>query len=330
MQFTQEQVELFRSRFAGRTDVYGTYDTESGRSWQVKNPVSIDVVSRHLSGIQPLGIYPLVGENVFFAVVDFDSHNADLPAAFRSLARDTGICTYIERSKSKGYHCWWFVESSGVKAQLIRTAMSILLKKIGAPSTEIFPKQNRLLAKTQYGNFINLPLFGHHVSQGRTAFLNEHMKPFEDQWALLAGIKPVSRGALFKIAGEDLSSPSRTTSINNRAVTDRRKYGLKPCAEKILAEGITDYQRVACFRLAVQLKLAGYPFDQALGILSAWAKRNRPPLGKAIIRDSEIQSQARCAYEGSYRGMGCEDPAILPFCDSSCPLKIGHSAGGHP
>jgi hypothetical protein len=98
----------------------------------------------------------------------------------------------------------------------------------------------------------------------------------------------------------------------------------------MLTEGVTDYQRVACFRLAVHLKLAGYAYNQVLGILGAWASRNRPNSGKSIIRDSEIHAQARCAYKRSYRGMGCEDPAVMPFCDSSCPLKLGHSAGGQP
>ncbi|VGO19132.1 TOTE conflict system archaeo-eukaryotic primase domain-containing protein [Pontiella sulfatireligans] len=327
MHFTQKQVELFGSRFAGRTDVYGTYDSESGRSWQVKKPVTIDVANRHLSGVQPLGVYPLVGEKVFFAVVDFDSHDKGMPTAFRSVSLDAGISTYIERSKSKGYHCWWFAEDGGVEARLMRIAMRVLLQKIGAPSTEIFPKQDRLLTRKQYGNFINLPLFGRHVLQGRTAFLNEHMKPFEDQWAVLASIQPVSRNALLHIARKEPSYSTRTASVNLRTVADGRKYGLKPCAERMLAEGVTDYQRVACFRLAVQLKLAGYAYGQALGILNAWARRNRPNSGKPIIRDSEIHAQAHCAYKGSYRGMGCEDPAVMPFCDSSCPLKVSHSVG---
>lgn len=330
MHITQQQVELFRRRFAGRADVYGTYDSESGRSWQVKKPVTIDVVSRHLAGLQPLGVYPLVGEKVFFAVVDFDSHDTGMPTAFRSLSEDAGICTYIERSKSKGYHCWWFAEDGGVEARLMRIAMQILLKQIGAPSTEVFPKQDRLLTRKQYGNFINLPLFGRHVLQGRTAFLNEHLNPFENQWAVLAGIQPASRNALLQITMKEPSHSSHTASSNHQTVSNGRKYGLKPCAERMLTEGVVDYQRVACFRLAIQLKLAGYPYDQALGILSTWARRNRPNSGKSIIRDSEIHAQVHCAYKRSYRGMGCEDPAIMPFCDSSCPLKIGLSAGGQP
>ncbi|VGO13467.1 hypothetical protein PDESU_02024 [Pontiella desulfatans] len=328
MHTTQKQIEIFRSRFAGRTDVYGTYDFKSGRSWQVKQPVTVDVVCRHLAGVQPLGVYPLVGDKVSFAVVDFDSHDAALPLAFRSLSKDAGICTYIECSKSKGYHCWWFVERGGVEARLVRRTMQALLKQIGAPSTEVFPKQDRLFTRKQYGNFINLPLFGQHASIGRTVFLNEQMKPFDDQWSMLAGIETVSRNNLLRVAKEESSNSGHAASANHKATTNGRKYGLKPCAERMLAEGVSDYQRVACFRLAIQLKLAGYAYNQTLAILSSWASRNRPNSDKSIIRESEIQTQARCAYKGNYRGMGCEDPAVMPFCDLSCQLKLGHSIEG--
>lgn len=267
-----------------------------------------------------LGVYPLVGERVFFSVADFDSLDTDMPSRFCALAKESGVQCYLERSKSKGFHAWWFFDSCGVEARLARRAMQVLLKEIGVGKTEVFPKQDRLLSRTQYGNFINLPLFGRHVPEGRTVFVDGHMQPFDDQWAVLEHVQPVTRDSLLRIAGTERTGSSGPEPDKRRPIAIRSKYDLKPCAERMLKEGVTVYQRVACFRLAVQLELGGYSYDQALGILGAWAHRNRPSGDKSIIRESEIHTQARYAYEGNYRGMGCEDPAVIPFCDPSCPL----------
>jgi len=88
----------------------------------------------------------------------------------------------------------------------------------------------------------------------------------------------------------------------------------------MLTEGVDSYQRVSCFRLAVHLKRNGLPFDLALVTLKAWAKKNHPTDGKGIITDQEIKHQTKCAFGNSYRSIGCEDPAIAPYCDKNCPL----------
>jgi len=97
-------------------------------------------------------------------------------------------------------------------------------------------------------------------------------------------------------------------------------FALPACARRMLNEGVRDYQRVACFRLAIHLKRIGLPVDLALATLKSWADKNQPPSGKRIITESEIISQPRYAYQHNYRGYGCGDPAIIPYCDPQCPL----------
>jgi len=92
----------------------------------------------------------------------------------------------------------------------------------------------------------------------------------------------------------------------------------------MLAEGVTEYQRVACFRLAVQLKKAGLPEDIAVATLSAWAVKNRPNGEKQIITEQEIVKQTRCAYAKNYRNCGCEDPAVSRFCHTGCPVHVSN------
>ena len=42
------------------------------------------------------------------------------------------------------------------------------------------------------------------------------------------------------------------------------------CAQKILENGVTYDQRIACFRLAVNLKRIGIPPDIIIGALLSW------------------------------------------------------------
>ena len=89
----------------------------------------------------------------------------------------------------------------------------------------------------------------------------------------------------------------------------------------MLADGVIANQRVACFRLAVNLKRVGLPFDSAVAVLRDWATRNRPAGGKRIIVEDEIIAQAACAYGKENRTCGCEDPAVKPFCRTGCWVK---------
>lgn len=86
----------------------------------------------------------------------------------------------------------------------------------------------------------------------------------------------------------------------------------------MLAGGVSGYQRVSCFRLAIGLKRAGIPQDLAVVLLRAWARKNRPQ-GQRIITEPEIRDQTRSAYSG-YGGYGCEDAGIRALCDPLCPI----------
>ena len=88
----------------------------------------------------------------------------------------------------------------------------------------------------------------------------------------------------------------------------------------MLEEGVGQFQRVACFRLAVQLRRIGMPYDLAVSTLLAWSMKNRPRDGKRIITETEVKAQTAHAYLKEYRGYGCEEPAIAPFCDPACPI----------
>ncbi len=320
---TAEKLEIFRKLFAGLPHAYGTYNLVSGLARQVKAPVTDKVILGHLMGRQPYGIYLLVKHRIRAIAVDFDSENRQTVVDFVDRAKHYGISAYVERSKSKGYHAWIFFEEEGVLAEKARLVIRHLLTEIGEPNTEIFPKQDAVDNNTPYGNFINAPLFGTLVPQGKTVFIDlMSFSPCPDQWTLLESVHRLSEKDLDEIIVLNGLSPAllkRDPTFKSKNGNPR--YILPVCARKMLKDGVSRMQRVSCFRLAIHLRRLGLPYDMAVAALKTWALKNKPTDGKGIIRDSEIISQTRDAFNSSHTGYGCGTEAVGPFCDPSCHIK---------
>ena len=329
---TEEKLGLFQQFFTGRTDVHGTYDPRTGNAYQVKAPVTRHVLLAHLQGKRPYSVYLLTGDTTRAVSLDFDDGGEAGPQACVEAATGLGVPAYIERSKSKGYHAWIFFPEPGVSAAKARQLACHLLSRIGQPDTEVFPKHDSLGNGVAYGNFINAPLFGKLVPQGRTVFVDpaNSFEPFPDQWAFLQGTETVSTDHLERVV-QSLSPHEPRRKSSPRAESDGTpdngespcritRIGLPICAQRMLNEGVADNQRVACFRLAIHFNRLGVPFDITVAGLKEWARKNRPDGGKQIIMDTEIEEQADWAYKRAYRGFGCEEAAVKPFCAPECPL----------
>jgi len=329
---TIEKITLFRKYFTGLTHVYGTYNPVSGKTHQIKEPVTNKVILNHLTGRQPYGVYLLVKNITRALVIDYDDDNTLYPVEFLMKAKHYNIPAYIERSKSKGYHVWIFFEEKGVIAKKARLVTQHILTEIDHPNIEIFPKHDELNTNINYGNFINAPLFGALVPKGRTVFLNpdESMKPYPNQWDFLKSIQRVPEQLLDEIIS--INELNITKSIpkpeqSNRLHPNTSSYGLPPCIQKILREGINSYQRVTCFRIAVHLKRLGLPYDIAVAVLKVWTLKNKPINGKHLLTEREIMAQTAYAYNKDYQGYGCEDPAIKPYCEPICRLYQKKQSG---
>ncbi len=59
---TDEKLRIYKSLFTGLKNVYGTYDTKTGRVRQEKTTVTDEVILAHLRGKQSYGVYLLTGE----------------------------------------------------------------------------------------------------------------------------------------------------------------------------------------------------------------------------------------------------------------------------
>jgi len=324
----KEKIRIFRSCFSGLPQAYGTYDPVTGRARQVKETVTDRVIYHHLIGKQSYGVYLLTGDRIRALAVDFDVDTISLPVEFMTKASEYGVPTYVERSKAKGHHLWAFFQGT-VLAYKARLVAGAILKDMEMQDVEVFPKQDVLGSHVPYGNYINTPLFGPLVPKGRTAFLNmdEYAVPYEDQWTFLSSVSRISEAKLDEIiTTENLVSKNNgygRASVAHRDMAtaqDMPRFGLPPCAVRMLNEGVSSCQRVACFRLAIHLKRIQMPADLALLVLQAWALKNQPDKDKRIITDAEVKSQTEYAYANSYRSLGCATAPISDYCDKDCPI----------
>ena len=323
----EDKVALFRSCFSGLSNVYGTYDPETGHSWQVKKPVTNDIILAHLKGKRPYGVYLLNGDCTRAIAADFDDLDPLPPIELLNAAQHYGLPSYIETSKSKGFHVWFFFSEKGVKAYKARLVIKHILEEIEHSQTEIFPKQSYLATGASFGNFINAPLFGGLVPSGKTVFIDPPtLDPYPDQWAFLESVERIDEQVLDEIIElNDLALPQNHSKPlqrdSARGDGDLNRFSLPICAQKMLQNGVFQYQRVSCFRLAVHLKRLGLPLDLTISALKTWAQKNQPNNGKGVITEHEIIEQTKCAFNKDYRSYGCNSEAVQPFCQSDCPLN---------
>ena len=148
-------LDPFIKLFAGRDDVYG-----SNEGGCVKLRLDSVVLQKHFDGTAPIGIYPVVPRDgqcyVGWGCVDFDTADAqDHATKLHDALMEAGVQSWIERSRSKGYHVWVFAETP-VLAILMRQMLIVACHVAEVPTTEVNPKQTTL-DKGSYGNYVRLP-----------------------------------------------------------------------------------------------------------------------------------------------------------------------------
>gem|GEM_PF-2299082 len=119
--------------------------------------------------------------------------------ALLNAAGNLDVPAYLERSRSgTGGHVWIFFEEP-LSAALARRLAEALITKAERDTGQLslrsydrmFPNQDTIPQKG-YGNLIALPLQKVPLSSGNSAFLDESMVPYDDQWAFLQSVKKMS------------------------------------------------------------------------------------------------------------------------------------------
>jgi len=187
--------EPYANLFTGRADVHGTEQGGAYRRGPVGSMSSrrwwIETCRDHLSGAaEPIGSYPMIPlgqEPAWWAAwgcVDYDEGEDESWAHAvntHNVCQALGAKTWIERSRSKGYHVWLFPEAT-VPAETMRHALLAAAQIAGAPTREINPKQTTLgwseaHGDHQLGNYVRLPYPGGSPN-GRRCMYDTHQKPY--------------------------------------------------------------------------------------------------------------------------------------------------------
>ena len=159
-------LQAFKEIFQGRTDAWGALHGQC-----VHEDVTQQHFLHHLAGKTSLGIYPLLDDwRCRWAVVDIDINDLNLAVRLRDALGELGLNTgvYIERSKLKGYHVWLLFDELVSAKDVRRILRAALTKAELDPTTEIFPKQDKLTEETRFGNYVHLPYCGNNGEGRRT------------------------------------------------------------------------------------------------------------------------------------------------------------------
>lgn len=215
--------DVFPVRWENRKTGRGGYAPACGNEWkrglcgkpQVKCgecmhqaflPMADDVIDRHLrggassrtdAGDYVAGVYPLLpDESCRFLTADFDKASwAEDALAMMETCRLRGVPAGLERSRSgNGGHVWIFF-ADAVPARTARALGASLLTETMERRPEIgfgsydrfFPSQDTM-PLGGFGNLIALPLQGRARRQGNSMFVDERLRPYDDQWAFLSSL----------------------------------------------------------------------------------------------------------------------------------------------
>jgi superfamily II DNA or RNA helicase len=233
------KVELFRSLFRGREDVFAVrwenaakhragYAPRCANEWrrgicekprvrcgacpnQAFLPADATAVLAHLQGRHVVGIYPLLADDTCWLLaidLDGDSWPEDV-AALRQASRELGLEPAVERSRSgAGAHLWFFfdapVPAADARAlgELLLTCAMSRCASLGMDSYDrLFPSQDTL-PEGGFGNLIALPLHRAAREHENTVFLDDELEPFADQWIFLASVPRISSSRLDEILAD--------------------------------------------------------------------------------------------------------------------------------
>ena len=222
------KVAFFRSLFRGREDVYAErwrmkdgnwgYRPAGRKNWEAVlaskpedrskvdrqtrtlYPLTDEVIRLHLSGKKTVGIYPLLSdETCWLLAADFDKATWQEDAlAFVATSKRLGLSAYLERSRSgNGGHVWIFFERPLPAAFARKVGCAILTQTmeqrhhLGLDSYDRFFPNQDTMPKGGFGNLIALPLQWMPRQDGNSLFVDDSLRPYPDQWQLLASVRRV-------------------------------------------------------------------------------------------------------------------------------------------
>ncbi|MCT7554027.1 DEAD/DEAH box helicase [Aliarcobacter butzleri] len=203
-----EKIELFKSLFVARFDIYakkwvsrdgskqGFFPVTKTFQGEDYTPLTNYEIEEHLRGNLFLASYCINQKNmskfVVFEIADEDKFK--LQIALNSL----NIKAYYELSSYNSLFVWVFFEEE-ISSKVAFNFALYLLKKANI-SAKTYPNKE-FATKENLGNCIELPLHLKHRDKNRTVFIDMNTnKIYEDQWSVLANVSKVSKQTISNFA----------------------------------------------------------------------------------------------------------------------------------
>ncbi|MCT7562762.1 DEAD/DEAH box helicase [Aliarcobacter butzleri] len=203
-----EKIELFKSLFVARFDIYakkwvsrdgskqGFFPVTKTFQGEDYTPLTNYEIEEHLRGNLFLASYCINQKNmskfVVFEIADEDKFK--LQIALNSL----NIKAYYELSSYNSLFVWVFFEEE-ISSKIAFNFALYLLKKANI-SAKTYPNKE-FATKENLGNCIELPLHLKYRDKNRTVFIDMNTnKIYEDQWSVLANVSKVSKQTISNFA----------------------------------------------------------------------------------------------------------------------------------
>jgi hypothetical protein len=218
-------------------------------------PLTDDLLQRHLDGREVLGCYPLLPGGICnFIVGDFDDHTGDRDPKKDVLAvqavaevQDLPMSVFTSRSGAGFHGCLFFAAPLPAwKARLVYFALleeaQVLAEGAELGSFDrLIPMQDQLRGGADLGNLVAMPFQGAAVQRGFTLLLDpETMEPFADQVTALRAIKRVTEADLDRVVAEwglkrpEAANKDREGATCGARPTTNASSGKRKYAEKVL------------------------------------------------------------------------------------------------
>ena len=228
-----DKITLFRTRFAGRDDLFAQrwesrdgsragYAPACANEWRAgicekprvkchecrhRNfvPVSDEVVREHLTGARTVGRYALDAASCCrFVVADFDHDGwRDDAGALLRVCRRLDVPALAEISRSgDGAHVWFFFDAPVPAAHARRLATALIERTCREERLLSLVSHDRLipgqdaLSGAGFGSLVALPLQQEPRTRGASIFVDDAFEPVADQWSALASTPAIDAGAL--------------------------------------------------------------------------------------------------------------------------------------
>ena len=307
-------VKRFMAAFKGSDVAHGQTQIGSTRrngkteakSFVVREPLTEDKVAKHLAGEMGVGAIPINNDNnCKFGVIDIDTYPVDHAGLVKQL-KGLGIPMAVCRSKSGGAHLYMFF-AEFYPASEIREFLQEIAATIGWSGSELFPKQDQILAdRGDVGNFINLPYFDADQTMrymvdadGQDVSLEDFLDWIDENQISLSELADFPVG------------------MNQEMFDDA-----PPCVQTMLINGFPEGTRnKGMFQVAIYLKKK-FPDGWQKEMEAINQKHFHPPL--PAIEVVQIQSQ----HEKKDYGFLCNDEPFCSHCNKAVCRQKKYGIGG--